>query len=149
MKKICLALLFILTSCGFEPIYLNKDITSLEFKKISLEGDENINKKIINGLKLKENTTNENLSEVSIQTLYNINEASKNSKGIVETYITSLSINLNIIKNDGSLTNKNFVKNFLYNNKNNKFELVKYQQEIKQNLIDEIIKEIVLFLNVQ
>ena len=46
MKKIILALLLLFTSCGFEPIYLNKDVTNLEFKKITIEGEDFINKKI-------------------------------------------------------------------------------------------------------
>ncbi len=149
MKKIILALLLLFTSCGFEPIYLNKDVTNLEFKKITIEGEDFINKKIISGLKLKENKIDKNLDEINIQTIYDIKEASKNSKGIVETYITSISVNLSISKKNNSLINKSFLKNILYNNKDNKFELVKYQQEIKSNLVNEIIKEIILFLNVQ
>ena len=149
MKKIILALLLLFTSCGFEPIYLNKDVTNLEFKKITIEGEDFINKKIISGLKLKENKIDKNLDEINIQTIYDIKEASKNSKGIVETYITSISVNLSISKKNNSLINKSFLKNILYNHKDNKFELVKYQQEIKSNLVNEIIKEIILFLNVQ
>ena len=68
---------------------------------------------------------------------------------MVETYITSISVDLVIINKDKSSINKTFVKDFLYNNKDNKFELVKYQQEIKSNLINEIIEEIILFLNVK
>ncbi len=149
MKKTIFTLLLLLTSCGFEPIYINKDIINLEFKKINTEGDDSINRKIINGLKLKENQFDNNLGQLDIQTNYIIQEASKNSKGIVETYITSISVDLVIINKDKSSINKTFVKDFLYNNKDNKFELVKYQQEIKSNLINEIIEEIILFLNVK
>ncbi len=149
MKKITLGLLLILASCGFEPIYINKDLNNIEFKKISLEGEIDINKSIINSLKLKENTIDQSLNEIKLITLYNINEASKDSRGVVETYTSSISVNVNINKNDNSEIKRNFYKNFTYNAKDNKFELTKYQEEIKQNLVNQITQEMFLFLNIQ
>ena len=42
----------------------------------------------------------------------------------------------------------NFIKEFSYNIKDNKFELVRYQDEIKNNLINKIIEDIILYMNI-
>lgn len=149
IKNIAFILLIILASCGYEPIYINKNLKNIEFKKISLEGEININKNIINSLKLKENTINQKLDEIKLITSYSIKEASKDSRGVVETYTSSISVNVNINKNGEPEITRNFSKNFTYNTKDNKFELTKYQGEIKENLINQIIQEMFLFLNIQ
>jgi hypothetical protein len=58
-------------------------------------------------------------------------------------------VNVNINKNGEPGITRNFSKNFTYNTKDNKFELTKYQGEIKENLINQIIQEMFLFLNIQ
>ena len=40
-----------------------------------------------------------------------------------------------------------FSKQFSYSNKDNKFELVQYQNEIKNNLINKNYKDIILHVN--
>ena len=49
-------------------------------------------------------------------------------------------------KNKEILKNEKFVESFLYNKKDNKFELSNYQNDVKDNLINKIL-EIILFLN--
>lgn len=147
MRKIFFIMLLLLSSCGFEPIYTNKNILNLEFKKITLSGENNINEMIIRNLNLKLNQKNESLDEIKINSVYSVNKTLKSSQGIAETLNSSITVNLSILDNIGLLTNKTFSKNFSYNNKDNKFELVSYQNEIKLNLINEIVKEIILFLN--
>ena len=55
MKKIFFILLFFISSCGYQPIYVNKSSEIYEFKKIVFSGDNYINNKIINILSIKEN----------------------------------------------------------------------------------------------
>jgi hypothetical protein len=149
MKKIIIIiLLFIsLNNCGFQPIYLNKDIKKLEFKKITSKGSSKINNKIIQALAITENSQNKNLEELILNSVYEIQETSKNSQGVVKTYSTSVSIDLSINKNENIIANKVFSQNFSYNNNTNKFELKKYQDNIEKNLIEEITREILLYLN--
>ena len=59
MKKTFFILLFFISSCGYQPIYINKSLKNYEFKKINLDGDSYINKKIINILSIKENDEND------------------------------------------------------------------------------------------
>ena len=81
MKKIILVILFFLSSCGFEPIYVNKDINNYEFKKVNVQGESIINKSILEGTKLRENKLNQNLNELTINSYSETRQISKNSKG--------------------------------------------------------------------
>ena len=65
MKKILIIIIFFINSCGYQPIYINKDRDSLEFSKISLIGDKDINRKILNSLNISENSSKEP-SEVNL-----------------------------------------------------------------------------------
>ena len=48
-----------------------------------------------------------------------------------------------------SILDKSFIKEFTYANKDKKSELIQYQNEIKQNLLNKIIEDITLFINLQ
>ena len=63
MKKIFVILLF-LTSCGYQPLYLNNNLKKNEFQKIVLKGDNEINRKIVNRLQIKENEFDKELNEL-------------------------------------------------------------------------------------
>ncbi len=148
MKKFLLIFIFLLSECGYQPVYLNKSLNEIEFNKITLEGNVDINRKIVSSLSFKENKLNDTLNHLLIKSSYKITETSKNSKGQVESYKSK--INLNLIIKDGKeiINSKNFFKEFSYNNKDNKFELVRYQNEVKDNLIYKIIEDIILYLNI-
>ncbi len=131
-------------SCGYKPIFSKNDELVLEFNKIITNGDKRINKQIFNNINIKENLSNNR--ELSLNTIYNIEETSKNSKGQVTTYRSIISTTLIITKDNKVIKSKYFINDFSYNNKDNKYELTKYQNEIKNNLISELSEEIILFL---
>ena len=145
MKKIFLIFILLLASCGFKPIYVKNDKSILEFNNIILVGDNKINRQIINTVGVKENPSNKN--ELTLKSNYTVEETSKNSKGQVQTYRSSINLQLTIKKNEKIIKSKNFLIEFSYNNKNNKFELNQYQTEIKNNLINKLAEEIILFMN--
>ena len=148
MNKILLILLLFLSSCGYQPIYLNKNLENIKYSKINLIGDGDINKKIINTIPVSENGENENLNQLFISSSYKIEPASKSSKGLVNSFRTIVDVSLKIKNsNNDVIQNKNFVKQFIYNKKQNNFELIDYQNSIKDDLVDIIISEIIIFLN--
>ena len=118
-----------------------------EFNKIILIGNDRLNKKIVNTVGLIESEFNDNLSELSLETSFDVEETSKNSKGQVETYRSVINVKLTIKEDGKVLKSKNFLNEFSYNNKSNKFELSQYQNEIKNNLTNKTSEEILLFLN--
>jgi hypothetical protein len=148
MKKFLLIFIFLLSECGYQPIFLNKNLNDTEFYKITLEGDADINRKIIESLFFKENELKDTLNSLLIKSSYKIIGTSKNSKGQIESYKSQIILNLIIKDGKKVISDKNFLKEFSYNVKDNKFELVRYQNEIKDNLIYKIIEDIILYMNI-
>ena len=149
MKKLLIFIIFFISSCGYRPIYLSNNLESIEFYKINTSGESEINNQILNSLSLKENNQNDKLQELFLSSYYKIDEISKNSKGQTETYRTSISVVLKIIKNKDIIKNKTLTDNFTYNKKENKFELTEYQTSIKNQLVNGIIEDLILFLNME
>jgi|TARA_B110001450_G_C17372491_1_gene380265 hypothetical protein len=149
MKKTLILILFFIFSCGYQPIYLNKNTENFEFSKIVFDGENKINRKLINTLSLKQRENDKNLNEILLKTYFRIEETSKNSKGQVQSYRSNIIVDVIISKNEKIVKNKKIIKSFSYGNKDKKFELVEYQNRIKENLIDEIIDELILFLNLR
>ena len=148
MKKIFFILLFFISSCGYQPLYQNKDLENFKFRKITLTGDNYINKRVTNTISVQEDNEAKNEKELFISSSAEIQETSKNSKGQVEYFRIIVTVNLKIInKINGNIQSKNFVKEFTYNNKRNKFELIEHQNFIKDELIDKIINDIIVYLN--
>ncbi len=148
MKKIFFILLFFISSCGYQPIYINKSSKIYEFNKVILDGDNYINKKIINILSIKENNEINNKNILHISSSYKTEEISKNSKGQVEIYKSTINVNLKIKNiNNQVIQKRNFAKEFTYNNKQNKFDLAQYQKSVKNDLINKIVSDTIIFLN--
>jgi hypothetical protein len=88
------------------------------------------------------------LGELLIKSTYTIEELSKNSKGQVISYKSKIVVKLKIQLDEEIIKDINFDEDFVYNNRDNKFELVEYQNEIKKNIINKILDEIIIKLNV-
>ena len=149
MKKILIIFTLMLSSCGYQPIYINKSLNNLEYSEILLKGEKDLNRIIVNSLSLKENKSNSMLNKLEITTNTLIEETSKNAKGQAQTYRTTISVELLIIKEKEIIKNKTFIEDFSYNSRDNKFELVKYQDEVRDDMIKKVIEEIVIYLNIQ
>ena len=148
MKKILLTLILILYGCGYQPIYINKNLNNLEFKEIILKGEKDLNRIIVDSLSLKENKSNLLLNSMQITTDTLVEETSKNSKGQAQTYRTIITTELLITNNEEILKNKIFTEDFSYNSRDNKFELVEYQDEVRDDIIKKIIEEIIIYLSI-
>ena len=149
MKKFLLIFIFLISSCSYQPIYVNKSLKNIEFSKITTEGDADINRKIIGSLSFNENEFDDTLNSILIKSSYNILETSKNTKGQVQSYRSIILVKLIINSKNESILDKSFIKEFTYANKDKKSELIQYQNEIKQNLLNKIIEDITLFINLQ
>ena len=149
MKKFLFTFIFFISSCGYQPIYINNNLKNFEFNKIITEGESDINRKIIKSVLFKENRTNALLNQLLLKSSFKVEETSKNKKGQVNSYRSSIIINLSINKDSKVIKNKSFLEEFTYNNKENKFELVEYQADVKEDLINQVIEEIILYLNLQ
>ena len=149
MKKFFLILILFITSCGYQPLYSTKGSEEFRFSKITLDGDIDINTKIINLLNIKEVDTDLSLNELELESLFTIEETSKDSKGKVISYRSKAKINLVIKENNKVIKNQNFIEDFTYANSENKSDLIEYQKEIKDNITNKIVEEIILYMNIE
>ena len=148
MKKILFILLFFISHCGYQPIYLNKNPQNFEYNKIIQEGDSKINMEIINKTSMIE--TNNISRKLFISSSYEINNTSRSSTGKIESYRTIIKVNLKIKdKNNKVIQSKSFLKELNYNSKDNNYELVEYQNFVRNKLVNKIIGEIIVYLNSQ
>ena len=152
LNKIITTLSFLLLlSCGYEPIYSNKQINSnynLSINTINYTGDNKINhilknkiKKILNKEK-KSTELNLNLNSRVEKFV-----TSKDKKGNPKRFSIKIIINLEIYESEILKGKTNFEEKFEYNNKSNKFDLKQYEKNIKDNLISELSNKIIRYLN--
>ena len=148
MKKIISIFLLFLTSCGYQPLYSGKNTGEFLFNKILLEGDRNINRRIISTLSFKEVQDNFDYDELIIISNKKIVETSKNSKGQVTSYRTEINVEFKILNKNEIIKQKIFSEDFSYNNLDNKFDLANYQDDVENNLVNKIIEELIIFINI-
>jgi hypothetical protein len=150
IKKFIIGIILLaLTSCGYQPIYLNKNTSNISIGKIKLEGDKNVNRKIVLLANLKENN-NKNSYDLILKTKKNTTIIAKDKSGNPSIYSAVLNVELTLKDSNNTyetFKTKKFRSSFSYNNIKNKFDLQRYQKTIEENLIDNIVEEIVIFLS--
>jgi|TARA_B110000967_G_C18631117_1_gene433700 hypothetical protein len=147
IKKLLPILVFVfLTSCGYQSIYSQKNLSNISITKIELVGDRTLNKSLLSQLVL-EVDNDPNLNNVLVlNTKKEILSLSKDNAGNTKIYNTKITTTLSLKKNDKIIKKKTFVSNFDYSNIDNKFALQQYQRNIEQNLIKRISENILIFL---
>lgn len=147
MNRVLILLLFFFMSCGYQPLLMNnKD--NFKFQEIILTGDSEIGDIISSALSLKEIKTNNLLNKLRLNSKKETYDTSKDSKGKVSSYRTTITVSLSILNGkDKIIKEKTISKNFLFNVKDNKFKLKNYRAEIEKNLINKIIEEIITYTN--
>ena len=146
IKKIFfIMLLFTLGNCGYEPMYLKKGTINTKIQNFQLEGNKSINKRIISSLSIK-NQGKTSGYKLVIKSNKSLETVAKNAGGDATIYKTTITVMVSIMDGNKIVKDKNFISDFTYNNKENKFDLSQYQKEIEENLINKIIEKIYIFL---
>ena len=149
MKKIIVLLLFIITSCGYQPLYkANKGVNNLKIQNVELLGNVKVSKEILSNLPFILVNNDKTLNNLNIDSDVKIIEVSKNSKGQVTSYRTTLTVKLKVLDNKNNIINEKISqREFSYNTDQNKFKLKEYQSKIQKNLIKSIIEDLIIHLN--
>lgn len=149
MKKIFILLLFLITSCGYQPMYkINNESNNFKIQKVEFIGDAEIGTEIFARLPFVEIKNDKTLNKLNIESNKNTVEASKNSKGQVTSYRTTLTVKFAILNNSEEVVNEKLLKKeFSYNADENKFKFREYQKKIEENLIEDIVSDIIFYLN--
>ena len=151
MKKIKSFNLFVIfllfVSCGFSPLYKDLNNTNFSITLNEINGDRKIN----NLIKSKLNTYNSNDAEkkynIDINSRYKKDIIAKDTTGAATEY--KLTVNASFKVNSNSYK-KEFVFQESFNMKNisDKLEEQDYEENIQSNLVNIIIKKLVLQLSV-
>ena len=143
MKNVFLILIFfVLTQCGFEPIFSSKEVN---FKIKKIESNEKI-EIIENRLSNLINADPKFFYDLVIDYSETKTTLSKDSQGKSLLLRIKIKINLKVIENDKVLLKKDYFSNFDYQNLDKKFELSEYENEIRKNMFDEIANKILIDL---
>ena len=137
-KKIIFLLLLLLSSCGYEAIYSKKNSSNYIFSisDLSFVGDKTINLAIKEKLSVFTQNKKDKDLVIKISSTSKKIVLSKNTAGDATSFKNAISINVDILMNDKFKNNFVILENFNYNNISNKFDLKRYEEEIKKNLAE-------------
>ena len=149
MKKIFILLLFIVSSCGYQPLYkIGSNSEKFKINEIRFKGDSKLSEEIFLELPI---TIDKNIIKSNILIIDSkkeIQKTSKNSKGQVASYRTSIIVKfISLDENENVKDQKRIKKEFSYNSDENKFKFREYQKKVEKNLIDRIVEDIIIHLN--
>jgi hypothetical protein len=137
-KQIIFLLLLLVSSCGYEAIHSKKNPVNYHFSvsELNFIGDKTIN------LKIKQKLNNYTQSKKDKDFILKVTSTSekkilaKNIAGDATSFKNTISINVEILMNNKFKSNFIILESFNYNNISNKFNLKKYEVEIKNNLAE-------------
>ena len=137
-KKIILLLLLLLSSCGYEAIYSKKNSSNYIFSisDLSFVGDKTVNLTIKEKLNVFTQNKKDKDLVIKISSTSKKIILSKNTAGDATSFKNAISINVDVLMNDKFKNNFVILENFNYNNISNKFDLKRYEEEIKKNLAE-------------
>jgi hypothetical protein len=138
-KKIFTFLFFIfLSSCGYEAVHSKKNISQYNFSlnKLNFTGDREINSKIKKKLNKYTLEPKDKNYVLNITTTSEKITLVKNASGDATNFQIKITINIDVFINDKIKDNFIFIENFKYNNNSNKFDLKRYEREVKNNLTE-------------
>ncbi|MDA9076799.1 hypothetical protein N9K39_00530 [Candidatus Pelagibacter sp.] len=137
-KKIIFLLLLLLSSCGYEAIYSKKNSSNYIFSisDLSFVGDKTINLTIKEKLNVFTQNKKDKDLVIKISSTSKKIILSKNTAGDATSFKNAISINVDVLMNDKFKNNFVILENFNYNNISNKFNLKRYEEEIKKNLAE-------------
>ena len=145
MKKYLFIILLLFNQCDYKPIYSQNN---QNFGIKIIEFNENRSNKIL-ATRLKNYSYKNNnlfLYELKLLTSENKLILSKDTKG--DPLLLGLKINLKIevYEKDKLVAKKEYNEQFNYQNLSKKFELNSYESEIRLNIYDKMISEILIDL---
>ena len=148
-KQIILLLLLLLSSCGYEAIYSKKNSVNYSFSvsELNFVGDRIVN------LKIKEKLNNYAQAKKDKDFILRISSTSekitlaKNTAGDTTSFKNLVSINVEVLMNNKFKSNFIILESFNYNSISNKFNLKKYEEEIKNNLAETAADKLIFKLS--
>ena len=137
---------FFIVNCGYQPIFSGKKV-NFGIDNLTYDKNNEIDSAINNNLKNYKSLENKDkILDLEISSKINKVTTSLDDRGDPKSFRLELEIKT-IFKKDNKLLNKkSFFKSYDYNNSTNKFDLKKYENSVKENLIGKITEEIIVYI---
>ena len=144
-RIITLLLLTFISSCGYNAIYSKKNLVNSDFSisKLSFAGNRDVNLKLkekLNSLTLIEKNKK---FELQISSFEKKEIFAKNISGDPLSFKTTIIIKVKVLMENKLKNNLQIIENFNYNNNDNKFNLKKYERQIRDNLANNAIEKLI------
>ena len=141
MKKINLIIFLFLISCGYTPInkLIDKNYSISEFE---INGNNQVNTIIRKNFIKYKNTNFEKQFQIKLSSQIVKATNSKNEAGTNSNLSIKIIVDLEILENNSSIKDLNFVELINYNSLDNKFELKQYEKILIKNLTNKILEKI-------
>ena len=149
-NTILITLLIFTMSCGYEPINAKKNRIkggNFSIGQINFIGDRQINIKIKEKLSSYYNVKKDKHYTLEIESKSLKTTIAKDIKGDPSVFDLSIKIIVQFKKEDNTGTKIIFNENFKYNNNVDKFEMKRYEREIKHNLAQTITNSLIMKLS--
>tara|TARA_B110000003_G_scaffold44325_1_gene41876 strand:- start:1021 stop:1467 length:447 start_codon:yes stop_codon:yes gene_type:complete len=147
MKKkniIIISLIFILTSCGFTPIYLKNNNVSYSIEQVKFTGDRELNNFLKTNLNRYKNE-NDNKIFIEAKSEYNKIILTKDGTGEVTNYQLEAEVIFIIKSNNRKIK---VIEKKIMKSMSDNFEETKYEKSIKQNFASSITYKLISELNI-
>ena len=129
-NTIIISLIFILTSCGFTPIYLNNNNINFSIEQVDYIGDKELNNFLkIQLNKYKKKDVDDKIY-IEVESVYNKSVLSKNEAGEVTNYELKVEVTF-LVKSTNrkiKITEKKIIESM-----DDKFEETRKERSIKQS----------------
>ena len=140
----------ITTSCGYVPIYSDKNATNFEITNLKIEGNKTVNNIIENKLQKYFNTNSEKKYIVTIKTNYEKASAAKNVTGKTTDFKFTVKLDLNYIKtklgNNQQEKIITFSESQIIKRDQNNYEQGSYESILIKNMSELLINKVILQL---
>ena len=137
---------FFIVSCGYQPIFSEKKV-NFKIKNLIYDKNNKVDLEINKNLKKYKNLENKNkILDLEISSKINKITTSLDDRGDPKSYRLEIEVKTIVKKNNKLLNEKEFNKSQNYNNNTNKFDLKKYENLIKKNMVDKITEEIISYI---
>ncbi len=139
-KLVIISLIFVLTSCGFTPIYLKNNNVNFSIEQVSYTGDRELNNFLKTNLNQYKNKDVGNKIYIEAKSEYNKIVLSKDGTGKVTNYELVAEV-IFLIKSSNKkikISEKKIMESMA-----DKFEETKYERSIKQSFASSITYKLI------
>lgn len=143
-----LLIFFILTSCGYTPIFEKNINYDFKIDKIEFLGDKNINRELNQLLESFKKNNSNNILNLKITSSKSNRVITKDKKGNPSSFKTEIIITCKIINDlNKKEFNKELKREVTYNFLKNQFETDLYKSNLEKNILNLIKKDLIMYIN--